>query len=228
MSIFGPSRAQRVQKLGEGNVWSVFNYLDGNCSISETDKFYFKPVLHYFNPETDIAILELRNNQYGIPMPQPFKNFATPILEHPFHLIGHPNGLQKKWCYSDNFISVISTETANHINIVRRWCRDKSLTCEVYGDNMLDNPKRWLFHVAENFTKGASGCPGLVINPPDAIVVTVLLRGYPDWYYDSAISDQIKGTLPDGYRVEQGTNLASLCWDMKNENPGLCKEIFGV
>ena len=92
-------------------------------------------------------------------------------------------------------------------------------------DDTLTSPDRFLFHCKS--TKGASGAPRVVSHEGGVIVVTMLICGYPDWYYDPAVDGSIRASIPPDSCIEQGTSMASIYQFMEELSPELCREIFG-
>lgn len=87
----------------------------------------------------------------------------------------------------------------------------------------LFNKDRILFNCCAS--EGASGSPGIVIENDEVVVVTVLLRGYPSWYYDPKHSD-IRSRFPKDICIEQGANMDSVSRRIAHKNPSLHSEIF--
>ncbi|KAL3874780.1 hypothetical protein ACJMK2_037749 [Sinanodonta woodiana] len=97
---------------------------------------------------------------------------------------------------------------------------------EYRGYEGAENQSKILFDCT--FSKGASGSPGFIISSHMPYIVTMLLRGYPDWLYDENVSKKEKTGIQDGYTFEQGVCLSEVYDDMKVRNPELCLEIFGA
>lgn len=227
-------RRQR-NPLKNPEVYAVFGYLrDGE--VNEQMKFRFKGKVHFKNDETDTVILELEENTHGTPMPPALQYFQTPDCIHEFFFVGHSEGKPLAINKVDKLVDISCSEAQEDIKNIRAIslkhtkCSEypKGREYEVQPFHCLDNPNRFLFHC--KFTKGASGSPGLVfLNDGRIVVVSILLRGFPNWYYDP---DPNMNTFrsswsKDAYCVEQGANLLSVHTIMKKERPELDKEIFG-
>lgn len=181
--------------------------------------------------------MELADHPKGAPMPPALLFFHTPDCTKEFYFVGHSEGKPLGINKVDKIVNIESSETQAGINDVKEWSI-KHTQCidfpygreyEVKPHHTLDNPHRFLFHC--KFTKGASGSPGLVFsNDGRIVVVSMLLRGYPDWYYDpNPNMDDFRSTWSkDSWCVEQGVNLLSVHEIMSKENPKLAQEIFCV
>lgn len=222
----GQSQQNAYAGLQNPDVYAVFNYFVENQQISERQKFYFKDIVHFMDDSTDTAVLELDNNTLGAAIPPPFTFFSLPRLNHRFSLIGHSEGKRMQINHVDKFIDANNTETQQNIISVKQL--SLQLTGKDYEfqpHHILTNPNRFLFHC--KFSKGASGSPGLVVlEDGRVVVVTMLLCGLPDWYYDNSVPNDLKNNWPKEYCVEQGVNFKSVYEHMLIQNPTLCHEIF--
>ncbi|XP_045204665.2 uncharacterized protein LOC123557314 [Mercenaria mercenaria] len=212
-------------RLQDSSVYAVFNYMTEG-QITERHKFRFRAIVHFFDDATDTAILELEDNSVGTSMPLSFTFFSFPRLNNRFTFIGHSEGNRMEFNHVDRIIDMNSTETQRDIVKVKQMSLQHSRKdYEAAPYNTLTNPDRYLFHC--KFTKGASGSPGVVIlEDGRVVVVTMLLCGLPDWYYDMSVQDNIKNNWPKEYCVEQGVNLKSVYDLMSTKNPTLCRDIF--
>ncbi|KAK3589912.1 hypothetical protein CHS0354_034927 [Potamilus streckersoni] len=115
------------------------------------------------------------------------------------------------------------TLTPYDINAAKRWSLSQA---GVDGFVGIDDLHRVLLHCS--FGKGASGSPGFWIRPNNgqSYVVLMLVRGYPDWYYDDKHPAATKAGFPLNHLVEQGVSMESIYNDMKNNAPGLWEDIF--
>ena len=84
---------------------------------------------------------------------------------------------------------------------------------------------RILFHCS--FERGGSGSPGIAIVGNRATAVTVLLCGYPGWFYEPEVDQNIKITVPNNYRIEQGIRMEYLYRKMLEKVSDICIDIFG-
>lgn len=58
-------------------------------------------------------------------------------------------------------------------------------------------------------------------------MVTVLLHGYPDWFYDPNFDQNIKNNVGNQQRIEQGVSMRDLYFKMQDVNADLRDAIFG-
>ncbi|XP_060600573.1 uncharacterized protein LOC132754002 [Ruditapes philippinarum] len=213
------------ESLQNAGVYAIFNFTtDG--PVSERQKFRFKAVVPFHDDATDCAVLELEDNSMGTEMPLSFTFFSLPRLNNRFTFIGHSLGSRMEFNHVDRIIDLNSADTQRDIIHVKQTSLQHSgKDYEMPPHNILTNPNRFLFHC--KFTKGASGSPGVVILPDGrVVVVTMLLCGLPDWYYDPAVQDNVKNSWLKQYCVEQGVNLKSVYEKMFRNNPTLCQQIF--
>ncbi|XP_045212326.2 uncharacterized protein LOC123563543 [Mercenaria mercenaria] len=223
----------KLSPLNNSEVFVVFDYLkEGEIPMS--NKFHFKADIHFENAETDTVILEILENGHGTPIPPPLTYFRAPDFTKEFFFIGHSEGKPLGINKVNKIVDMNSKESRIDRKNVRQW----SLThtkCVVYPKGReyehepfqtLTNKHRFLFHC--KFTKGASGSPGVVcLNDGRKVVVTMLLRGYPEWYYDPNMEEFKANWSKDGLCVEQGVNLESVYTFLFRDNKGLCMDIFG-
>ncbi|XP_053391286.1 uncharacterized protein LOC128554082 [Mercenaria mercenaria] len=208
--------------LQNSDTYVIFNYkYDG--IYKRKDKYLIKEVV-YSNDETDIAVVELLDHQRV--MPPHVTSFCSPVLDRSFHLIGHSKGNVME----TNLVTKIIDKDDPKI----KFCLDQlqRMSCQHTGGKGYDtppndsvhNPYRFLFQC--KFTKGASGSPGIVLVGKTIYVTTVLLHGYPDWYYDPTM-EVYKNNWLDEHCVQQGVNIMSVCEMMRATHPSLCQDIFG-
>ncbi|XP_053391279.1 uncharacterized protein LOC128554079, partial [Mercenaria mercenaria] len=203
--------------------YAQFNYkLDG--IFREEDKYLIKGVV-YSNKETDIAVIELLDHPNGFP--PSLTAFSPPCLERGFYLIGHSQGSIMK----TNFVNKIVDKDCPKMQHTLGQLREMSLKhtsgrgYDTPPYDTVDNPYRFLFQC--KFSKGASGAPGIVLIGGTIYVTTVLLHGYPDWYYDTSMETYKSNWLPE-HCVQQGVNLMCLRNLMQETHSSLCQDIFGI
>ncbi|XP_060578815.1 uncharacterized protein LOC132735827 [Ruditapes philippinarum] len=210
--------------LQSPGVHAIFNFTtDG--PVSERQKFRFKAVVPFYDDATDCAVLELEDNSMGTEMPLSFTFFSLPRLNNRFTFIGHSLGSRMEFNHVDRIIDNSAETQRDLIQVKQSSLQHSGKDYEMPPHNILTNPNRFLFHC--KFTKGASGSPGVVILPDGrVVVVTMLLCGLPDWYYDPDVQDNVKNSWPQEYCVEQGVNLKSVYEKMSRDNATLCQQIF--
>ncbi|XP_060552617.1 uncharacterized protein LOC132713929 isoform X2 [Ruditapes philippinarum] len=211
--------------LNSAEVYARFEFIkDG--PITEHQIFRFKAAVHFRDNETDCAILELEEKCNGTEIPRSFKYFCLTRLNKKFSLIGHPLGNAMEFNHVDKIIDIESEETKRDIiEVKQRSLKHSGKDYDMPPHNILNNPKRFLFHC--KFTKGASGSPGVVTcSDGRIVVVTMLLCGLPDWYYDSNVDANVRSQWPKDHCVEQGVNLKYVYEKMYQCNKSLCNQIF--
>ena len=190
------------------------------------NKFYFNDIIHFEDSETDTAILELSESHFGTPMPPAFKYFSGHDFTNKFYFIGHSEGKPLSINKVDKIVDMNSKESKfDRANVRQISLNHTGRPYEINSVESLTNKHRFLFHC--KFTKGASGSPGIVcLSDGRKVVVTMLLRGYPEWYYDPSMEAFKANWSKDELCVEQGVKLESLYKIMKKKNPELCNAIF--
>ncbi|KAK3589913.1 hypothetical protein CHS0354_034928, partial [Potamilus streckersoni] len=190
------------QQLSNISVYIDFSYERNHVPSDDNLRFYFEPVLPYANENLDTVILKLKPSTKNL-FPPAVTKFAR--LSHDEccgYFIGHSKVDIKKTdkyqCvqFSPNEITAAKEWSVRHVN--------------VDGFVGIDDPPRVLLHCS--FEKGVSGAPGLCIKPIDGevYVVLMLLRGYPDWYYDDKYKQETKIGIPPKCLIEQGVSMASI------------------
>ncbi|XP_060600565.1 uncharacterized protein LOC132753999 isoform X1 [Ruditapes philippinarum] len=215
-----------VESLIHLNVFCLFGYYrDGPFPNNCLKKFFFKPVVKFLDENTDTVVIELADDPEGNQMPPPFELFSGQGVVSEFTLIGH-NGGAMEHNTVDQVIDRDSTTTFSDI----QWVKNHSLEQARRGyecppHSVLLNKQRILFHC--KFSKGASGTPGIIVQEDGrAVVATMLLCGYPDWYYDIRVEERIRSDWPQEYCIEQGADMISVGKNMAARNPYLYQDIF--
>ena len=218
----GPSRFDVLKK---NSVYVDFNYkYRPNAQSNDTEMrnaiFYLTSNVKFQDQELDVAILELKENEStGIQFPDAFINFSHASPNKKFTFIGHPDGNVKKQNEVDGPYYLDNEMYAKAVD----WSMRENGSNGFEGANM---PERLLFHCS--FQQGGSGSPGLAVEGgKKAVVVTMLLRGYPEWYYAPDCNPQIRARVSPDQCIEQGVDMVSLYHKMHRINRDLCNSIFG-
>ena len=212
-----------VEALQHPNVFCLFDYFK-EIQFTDVKKYFLKPVVHFFDDKTDTAVLELRDNRVDNPLPPPFELLNAQYTVTDFTLIGH-NGAAMVYNEVDQVVDRDSETTCNDI----QWIKDYSLETtgfnyELLPHNVVLNDQRILFHCKLNH--GASGSPGIVVLDDRVVVVTMLLCGYPDWYYSPDVDQRTRTDWPEQYCIEQGVDMFSVSKTMSSSKPDLYTDIF--
>ena len=210
----------RYRVLKNKSVYVDFEYTLPGRQSSDSIKFFLTSNVAFADDEHDVAVVELQKNENpNIPFPPEFTRYSMASPNRKFTFIGHPNGKPKLFNDVDGPVQL----TAETYQVATAW----SLSlCHPTGFNGIEQSSRILFHCS--FEKGGSGSPGIdVTDGQEAVVVTMLLRGYPDWYYDPNIDQSLKANVSKNQRIEQGVNMVSLYKKMHTVNTDLCNAIFG-
>ena len=200
--------------LDNEDVYVNFDFLSSNTMTIR--KFYLTSNVVFDDEELDIAVVELKPAQQ--PFPLPFPNFAQAQPNSKFTFVGHPFGEPKQLNQVEG-LEAVSPETKEE---AVAWSRE---VAGIDGFAGIDTPGRILFHCS--FQKGGSGSPGIAMVGQQAVVVTVLLHGYPEWVYDPNFSQEIKNRVENKQRIEQGVSMMDLYLKMHAVNSDLCYAIFG-
>ncbi|KAK3598087.1 hypothetical protein CHS0354_036984 [Potamilus streckersoni] len=188
-----------------------------------TLRFNFEPQVFYQNKELDTAILKLKHSSSDFPCQ--LTRFCHCVKNLPMYFVGHSNHQVKKFDKTNP-----RHVTHSMIEQYQTFSKQNLIGClEKYrGYDGAEDPRKILFDCSTTFNKGASGSPGFIISSHDKLpyVVSMLLRGYPDWYHDEEMKE--KRCIPHGYTFEQGVRITEVYKHMKDHNPRLCSEIFGT
>ncbi|KAK3594206.1 hypothetical protein CHS0354_030638 [Potamilus streckersoni] len=221
----------RVKILEDPTVYIDFDYElpDGHSYTPEdrkTHHFNFEPIICYENDVLDAVVLKLKHNNQapGFNFPPKLVNFAE-TENASLYFVGHNRGKIKEFDRSTPKENL----TGKMFKKLQHWSMQHQVGSQIKrpGYTGADNGSKVLFDCT--FNKGASGSPGFIVSKHDHMpyVVTMLLRGYPDWLYDDTVPQEEKITIPKEYIFEQGVCLTEICYDMRFRDPGLAEDIFG-
>nr|XP_034302665.1 uncharacterized protein LOC105344256 isoform X3 [Crassostrea gigas] len=213
-----------VGKLGDHAVFVDFDY-EKDFQPDHLLRFPLKPGVLYYNEKLDIAVLQIKENPYGTAFPKPlenFVNFTRQIHEkYSIYLIGH-TGAGKK---SVDHVLKYWDPLSHRIKELYEWCEEEFVLKHGFGYTGIGDETR--LHFQCMFRHGASGCPGFIVPPGgEAKVVTVLLRGFPDFYYFDNFTDEERERVPTEKLIQQGSNIDAIKKDMQTKNMDLYREIF--
>ena len=192
------------------HVYIDFGFLS---NASKTQKINLSSNVVFKNESLDIAIVELQSTG-GQSIPVPLTLSPNTLLEDLFTFVGHPGGEFKQLNPIDGFVTLTNDQKKKAVEFSHR-------VAGANGFGGIDNQGRILFHCS--FQKGGSGSPGLVVVGTKAVVITVLLHGYPDWFYDPKVDKRIKDTVHNHNKIEQGVLMESL---YKALHAGVHRDVF--
>lgn len=227
---------QLLRRLQE--MYVVFDF-EAKGFVANDSKFFIKRPetflnIPFYDNETDCIVLELQErNSAGEPLPDPFKKFCIPPYDGGvFHFISHSGGEPK---HTDKVEIIVDPESEeakkdieNFRSISEHFLKDRGIDPYLYkfeggNENIITNPKRILFRT--DLGKGGSGSPGFVIMNNELYIASMLLRGYPEWYFN----DDLRGLREHWdhfWLVEQGANMKYVYSAMKTKNSELFNNIF--
>ena len=210
----------RCRVLKNESVYVDFEYTLHGRQGNDSTKFYLTSNVAFADDEHDVAVVELqKNDNLNIPFPPEFTSFSIALPNRQFTFIGHPNGEPKMFNPVDGPVEL----TKETYQVATDWSLSLG---QPTGFNGIDSSSRILFQCS--FETGGSGSPGITVRyGQEAVVVTMLLRGYPGWYYDANIDQSLKANISKNQRIEQGVNMFSLYQKMHSVNPDLCIAVFG-
>lgn len=219
--FFPDGQLSNFERLAHPEVFVNFEF-EEHYQIGSS-KFSLEPKVIYHNEKLDIAVLQLKTN--GMTHPPPFirfDEFTREIHEKdPIYLIGHSESKKK----SMNCVLKYWEPFEHRINELTTWSEEEFDLKHGFGYTGIGKDNR--LHFKCSFRHGASGCPGLLVRPGgEVLVVTVLLRGFPDFYYYDNFTDEERQRVPTGKLIQQGSNMKTIMDDMKNKNQDLYEEIF--
>lgn len=189
-----------------------------------------KAEIPFFDVETDCIVLELETDDRSLPPPLEYFFLVPDVKFHLIHQRMEAGGVKA----TDNVEFIIdpskNLESIEYIiNTSKEYfehCEKDCLIPECIRDDeqsSMQNKDRWLLNCQSR--KGASGAPGVAVVDEEPVVLTMLLHGYPNWYYNEKCKD-LKKAWPEQLLVQQGTNFRSVAEKMKQHNNELYLEIF--
>jgi hypothetical protein len=192
-----------------------FDYT-GSGDCDESNIFEVEPEVLYHKETLDTAILRLKPNSKVDTFPPPFRrlhHFLIPAEDEDLtiYLIGHPGGSPLRV----NLKVGLWNPTEKRMQLLETFCRDKGYEYEGYVE--LDKTERLV--VKCQFNRGASGCPGVVVLDDNQVyLVTMFLKGFPDFYYRRLFKEEKKKMFPKSKLFQQGVNIRAIYEDLK-KNP---------
>lgn len=200
---------------------------DGQYSLKQLTTIAEIP---FFDVETDCIVLELETDDRSLPPPLEYFFLVPDVQFHLIHQRMEAGGVKA----TDNVEFIIDPskhlESIEYIiNISKEIFKQSGKEClisECIRDNeqsSMQNKDRWLLNCQSR--KGASGAPGVAVVDEKPVVLTMLLHGYPNWYYNEKCQNLIQ-PWHEQLLVQQGTNFRSVAEKMKQRNNELHGEIF--
>ncbi|KAK3087702.1 hypothetical protein FSP39_009367 [Pinctada imbricata] len=199
-----------------------FNYIS-SFQEERYQRYRLEPKIVYRNEQLDVAILCLKQNDYGTPFPEAITNFDHFCREqhenYSIYLVGHSQAHIKEM---DRVLRY--WEPMQHrIDDLNKWSK-KKYELEYDPEGLMKSSERIMFQCS--FRQGASGAPGFYVDPTGrAVLVTMLLRGFPAFFYYDNFKDERKN-IDDKYLKQQGVNIGEVMKDIQQRDSSLHKEIF--
>ena len=212
------THANRYTVLENSSVHIDFGFLQSGQPGDDTKRFQLTRNVAFEDVELDVAVIKLQRKP-DVDFPEPFTRFSHALHDKTFFLMGHPNGSEKQL----NEVKGPVQLNEEQRRIASAWSVHLAGSDGFIG---VDHQERLLFHCS--FQKGASGSPGIAVrNGKEAVVVTMLLRGFPDWKYDPSVNEVIKAQVGNNQCIEQGVSMYHVYEKMHQVNIDLCVSIFG-
>ena len=202
--------------LENDSVYIDFGHMRDGQINDTTKRFRLSRNVVFADPELDVAIVELQRTDKELPTA--FIKFSQALPGQTVFLMGHPGGAGKALNKIDGpfqMTHVFRQEAAD-------WSRRVHGTDGFVG---VDNDKKLLFNCS--FQQGASGSPGISVSNGETVVVTMLLRGYPEWKYDPNTRPELLAQVGNNQCIEQGVSMIALYQKLRSQNNDLCVSIFG-
>lgn len=194
-----------------------FDYT-GSGDCDESNIFKVEPKVLYRNETLDTAILRLKPNG-KVMFPPPFtrlNHFLEPAKDEDkkIYLIGHPYDSHGS-PLRVNFNIGLWNPTEDRMLSLATFCKENGYEYGGYAE--LDKSERLV--VKCEFEHGASGCPGVVVlDDNNLYLVTMFLRGFPDFYFNTQFKGEEKKNFPKSKLFQQGVNIGAIYEDLK-KNP---------
>ncbi|XP_053388443.1 uncharacterized protein LOC128551565 [Mercenaria mercenaria] len=210
-----------------------FDYL--KTDPANTTKFYFNRDM-FSDEKLDVAILELKDRaSENVPMRKAFTSFQKIDHKIKFNFIGHSDGQEMAVDEDVQLVKKKSKDMVKFCKTVRRKSKKIKENCD-WIEYVMKTPQKPLkHHFHTSFVQGASGAPGVKFKDDpfvetileNAVVVTMLTGGYPQWYYNPDKAHK-KHRWDTKYCIEEGVNMAAVYKKLKKVNSGLCQDIFQI
>ena len=211
------SRTHPYISLENDSVYIDFGHMQDGQINDTSKRFRLSRNVVFADPELDVAIVELQSTDREFPAE--FKKFSQALPGQTVFLMGHPDGAGKALNKIDGPFQM----THEFRQEAADWSRRLTDTDGFVG---VDNDKKLLFHCS--FQQGASGSPGIsVVNGKEAVVVTMLLRGYPEWKYNPNTPPELLAQVGNNQCIEQGVSMTAVYLKLHSQNNDLCVSIFG-
>lgn len=210
-------------RFNSEEIFIDFQYHQHKRPASDHLKFSVTSV-EYHSPELDIAVLKLKKKENEA-FPPPLTYFKEIDPKHygkPIYFVGHTGGEPKE----DDRKITIWNPYPWRMNKLRDWSQK---TFHTDGYSGMDDPQKLIFDCS--FRHGASGSPGISHgidhdHKDIPVVVTVLLRGFPDFYYFTDFTESDKARVPPEMLKQQGVRIGAVMNHMKQIHSLLYENIF--
>ena len=226
--------------LGRSLEGAYVTFMNGGGQQSSTEQINEQiPLKNIFNLEDipfydedlDCVVLKFADTVAELPPPL---EFCFDTENRGFSLItqrAQESDIKKCRDKVNFFLDPSSDETHRNVKYIirkseqflRQNGKDREAGTVTDDMDQLRNPHRVLFNCCS--AKGASGAPGIIMRDGKPYVVTMLLHGYPNWYYKENLIS-LREYWPDLYTVEQGIDIKAMEVKVKNNNRGLYDNLF--
>ncbi len=201
--------------MEHNNVWVQFNYKPGECD-SEGHRFMLKELV-YRSTDLDCAIVKLCN-PHNANLPPPITKFNN-VGQGVLHLIGHDGGNTKKLDPACIIQNPTSDQVAEAERILNGMGHGRNLYAGIISNDRV--------HFQCSFKHGSSGSPGVVRCGDQLYVVTMISKGYPDFYYRLNDQQQREISLPNEFFIEEGIDITAILGDLHTHKTYLYEDITG-
>jgi len=189
------------------------------------DSVYHFEKEEFFDLDLDCSILKLKSGEKEFPRKLKLDS-SSGKNQRSITILGHPSGTKMKRDPGVVLLLSDSPEMSKRLNYLKEWGK-KYTESDVSGYEKaeIQIQEKVLFHCY--FTHGASGSPGVTIKTSsdrDPVCVMMLLRGFPDFYFDMK-SEEEKLGISDNL-LEQGLKMSALKKLLKKKNDTLCSDLF--
>ena len=210
------SRTHPYISLENDSVCIDFGHMQDGQINDTSKRFRLSRNVVFADPELDVAIVELQRADREFPAE--FKKFSQALPGQTVFLMGHPDGAGKALNKIDGPFQM----THEFRQEAADWSRRVHGTDGFVG---VDNDQKLLFNCS--FQQGASGSPGISVSNGETVVVTMLLRGYPEWKYNPNTPPELLAQVGNNQCIEQGVSMTAVYLKLHSQNNDLCVSIFG-
>ncbi|XP_071118559.1 uncharacterized protein [Haliotis cracherodii] len=209
----------------------LLKYENSYLQLDLEVQFHFKGFV-YESLKFDVIILEL-DVPKGCQLPPPLplmsqSDLLDSVDSHNVTIMGFDGNAQKRVDRHCLTVQVaieecrLARQHLQQIGFRGNWYNGKRYDGEWYSDLA----EYYLLPVRTHFRHGASGAPVVVEYKGKPLVIAMLTKGYPEFYWD--IHDEHKLCIDPKFIIQAAVWLMAVSPSIKEQNPHCSKEMYGM